>query len=760
MKKFLHILFLILVSQVSLEAQDCSYKVFSDDFEYEGEPDPDHWNYETGGGGWGNNELQEYTDDRDNSYVSNGTLKIHARKSSSGKWTSARMVTSGKASWSYGRFEIRAKLPEGVGTWPAIWMMPQNSEYGTWPKSGEIDIMEHVGYDPGMVHGSIHTEAFNHKDGTQKGGSIEVSDAQDEFHVYSIEWTPDEIRWFVDDEQYFSFSNKNISYKEWPFDKEFFLILNIAIGGDWGAVEGIDPDLEEAVMEIDYVRVYKDSLPDFSVEGPERAREGEEVRFSVPGFIDEAEYQWEIPDDAEILSGQNSNEISVKWGESSGEVICKMITECEEKTGNSQKVKLSLKPGEAPFVLSSVNADTTAWTVPKQDHGNSFSLQEDGEHTRVNFSIDRPAANPYVSMPLSFSGDFSEFRSVELPIKIMKGEAPNVLRMDFIDSKGRVNTSDLFKIDKPVVNNHYHIYTHTFSGSSSRWSMEEIEEVRLYVNYGLSGREGDGSFVVGDVKLGPEGHFIEPETPSGENFSVTTETGEDGWQVSEEASDDLSVTGGDQLNINYPFIEASGDNFIEIRFPRPVDLHAYSRLNIEFAEDGQWPDEMEVAIIDRNDQFNEDDLFTTDDFSFPDENTKLSYDYGKVDDGGDFLPCRVKALRIWVDSGYGNSEAVDFSINDIFFSEFSPGSGIFDEKKNFEVEIWPNPASNFVYLENVNSEFDSWQIYSMEGRKVAEGELNGQGNKLDVSNLFQGYFVLSLRSNRGEHYTKKIRIIR
>jgi beta-glucanase (GH16 family) len=180
-------------------------------------------------------------------------------------------------------------------------MMPQKSVYGGWPNSGEIDIMEHVGYDLGTVHGTIHTEAYNHKIGTQRGGSIYVGDAHTEFHVYSIEWTPDEIKWFVDGEEYYSFRNPNLTYKEWPFDQPFFLIMNIAIGGDWGGAQGIDENLTEAVMEVDYVRVIQSSLPDFKVSGPENPEMNSEVEFWVPQ-IEGVDYNWTIPADAEIVT--------------------------------------------------------------------------------------------------------------------------------------------------------------------------------------------------------------------------------------------------------------------------------------------------------------------------------------------------------------------------------------------------------------------------------------------------------------------------
>jgi licheninase len=236
-------------------------QVWGDEFEGQGLPNADKWSYETGGDGWGNQEEQYYTrEDTANARVENGHLIIEARKESyqGNAYTSARL--NSEASWTYGRFEIRAKLPGGRGTWPALWMLADEDTYGDqyWPDNGEMDIMEHVGYDAGVIHGTIHTEAFNHIDGTDKGGSITVPTATSEFHDYAMEWTPNEIRVFVDGERYFTFQNREqYDWQEWPFDQKFHLLMNIAVGGTWGGAEGIDDSAFPERMVIDYVRVYK-----------------------------------------------------------------------------------------------------------------------------------------------------------------------------------------------------------------------------------------------------------------------------------------------------------------------------------------------------------------------------------------------------------------------------------------------------------------------------------------------------------------------
>ncbi len=234
--------------------------IWQDEFDYTGKPNPEKWSYDIGGHGWGNQEKQFYTNESSNSFVENGILKITAKKESkeNNTFTSARLVGKGKADFLYGRFEIRAKLPKGIGTWPAIWMLASEQTYGKdfWPDNGEIDIMEHVGFDPNRIHGNVHTKAYNHSIGTNKGNNLLVEQVSDKFHVYTCDWTPSTITIGVDGKDYFTFQKEN-GWEKWPFDKKFHLILNIAVGGGWGGQKGIDETIFPQTMEIDYVRVFE-----------------------------------------------------------------------------------------------------------------------------------------------------------------------------------------------------------------------------------------------------------------------------------------------------------------------------------------------------------------------------------------------------------------------------------------------------------------------------------------------------------------------
>lgn len=232
--------------------------VWNDEFNGKGLPDSTKWNYDVGGHGYGNNEEQFYTKNRpENARLEDGKLVIEARKEQweGNTYTSARLLTKGKFSFQYGTVEVRAKLPKGRGTWPAIWMMSEKMK--KWPNDGELDIMEHVGYHQGYIHASVHTKKYNHIIGTQKTDTVVVQDASEQFHVYKAVWTPEKIDVYVDKQKYFTYENREKTYDAWPFDQPYFLILNLAIGGFWGGKEGIDDRIFPQKFEIDYVRVYQ-----------------------------------------------------------------------------------------------------------------------------------------------------------------------------------------------------------------------------------------------------------------------------------------------------------------------------------------------------------------------------------------------------------------------------------------------------------------------------------------------------------------------
>ncbi len=250
-------------SEKSQQLGENSYQlVWYDDFDVNGLPDTANWLYDTEGNeaGWGNHEAQHYTiANEKNAWIENGKLHIRAlHEAFEGKeFTSARLVS--KESWQYGKMEISAKVPNARGTWSAIWAMPGGWTFndGNWPDIGEIDIMEHVGHDLGRIHASAHSKDYQWQAQTQKTGTIMVSDVDSIFHSYILEWTPQRIKAFVNDSLYFEYQNEGLGVSKWPYDKPFYLILNLAVGGAWGSMNGIDYDAFPQTMEIDYVRVYQ-----------------------------------------------------------------------------------------------------------------------------------------------------------------------------------------------------------------------------------------------------------------------------------------------------------------------------------------------------------------------------------------------------------------------------------------------------------------------------------------------------------------------
>ena len=239
------------------------YEVLWSD-EFDGKAvDTTQWNFETGDHGWGNNEWQNYTDG-ENAEVSEGTLKIISRKQNEGQkvgdYTSARITS--KKKFKYGHMAIRAKMPEskGNGLWPAIWMLGDDIKDIGWPGCGEIDIMEYVSFDPDHVIQTIHSTANNHTKSTQiSTGELELKTIEEEFHIYGILWTESQLQFYIDDIENITLSldkPENPTNDNWPFDKEYYFILNMAVGGAWGGEKGVDDTIFPAQMEIDYVRVY------------------------------------------------------------------------------------------------------------------------------------------------------------------------------------------------------------------------------------------------------------------------------------------------------------------------------------------------------------------------------------------------------------------------------------------------------------------------------------------------------------------------
>lgn len=239
--------------------------VWSDEFENAGLPDSTKWSYNIGNWGWGNNELQYYTSDKlENAKIEDGNLVITAIKDlKDSTWTSARLTTQGKVAFKYGKIEFRAKVPVVRGTWAAGWLLGDAyRDEISWPYCGEIDVLECVGYEindtteQGINHATCHTRAYYFKQNNQIGSEIELDSMHSKFHTYSVEWYPNEIKGFVDGIHYYTY-DKNANDQEWPFHQSQNIILNLAIGGGWGGLKGVDQSMISQQYTIDYVRVFE-----------------------------------------------------------------------------------------------------------------------------------------------------------------------------------------------------------------------------------------------------------------------------------------------------------------------------------------------------------------------------------------------------------------------------------------------------------------------------------------------------------------------
>lgn len=226
--------------------------------EFESTINPDFWNYDLGSSGWGNNELQNYTSNNSNSYIAGGSLVIEARKESNGTYTSARMLTAGKKTFKFGRIDIRAKLPKGQGIWPALWMLGSNIGTVGWPACGEIDIMEVLGHQPSVLHGTAHwgPQGSSNSISSTSIKTLNSGTFADKFHVFSILWENNRIRWYLDDVLYHTVTTANTGNSNYPFNQEFFFIFNVAVGGNWpGNPDGTTQFPQK--MLVDYVRVFQ-----------------------------------------------------------------------------------------------------------------------------------------------------------------------------------------------------------------------------------------------------------------------------------------------------------------------------------------------------------------------------------------------------------------------------------------------------------------------------------------------------------------------
>ncbi len=415
---------LIIVFPFLLKAQNY-VMVWNDEFNTPGLPDSTKWNHESGK--LRNNELQYYTVKRlENARIEDSVLIIEARKEkyNGADYTSASIISKGIGDWKYGKIEIRAKVPAGKGTWPALWMMPSNNEYGGWPRSGEIDIMEYIGVEPQNLFYTCHFEGTDGS-GHQSSGtkSSYITNPYNQFIKFTLVWTPDKIEWYANDKKYHQYVRSSDNYKVWPFNKEFYLILNLAYGGSWGGYAGVDDTKLPHKFLIDYVRVFQlqESEGPFSISVQSNKHGKVEISPMMDLYPENTEVTvTAIPDSGyqfkawEYLSGANPLSLTVNKNTVVNPIFfnpSELLANGEFDKGinpwsfyveNSQNSAYSARAEDSVFVIDITKSPGTDWKLGFQETGLSL------EKANYKLRFDAWAQNPN-TVAITVSKNYSDW---------------------------------------------------------------------------------------------------------------------------------------------------------------------------------------------------------------------------------------------------------------------------------------------------------------------------------------------------------------
>ena len=432
LKKNLLLAILVLTSQFVYT--QCWHLVWEDEFTGTS-LNASHWSYQTGDGGWGNNELQFYRDGTNNLTVNGGTLKITAREESymGADYTSARIRTINKGDWTHGKMEARIKLPIGQGIWPACWMLPTDNVYGGWPHSGEIDIMEYLGHQPNIAHGTVHYSINGSHNFVGDSYTLPSGGYHDAFHTFSVEWESGAIRWYIDGVLYHSVTEASLGISPWVFDENFHFILNLAVGGNWpGSPDGTT--VFPQTMEVDYIRVYQ-QFSEIEITGDTYIQPADVLAtYSVPS-ISGATYVWTAPTGTAITSGQGTHTIDVNWGTNSGNVICQITTPC----GTADIIRF-VEVTNNLFENPSFEDNFANWNSPINGGAANYSITTSSPQAGLNAAkveVTTAGANPWdiqlqqggiileagVSYDLSFWAK-SETAGLAFPVAFVKDQSP------------------------------------------------------------------------------------------------------------------------------------------------------------------------------------------------------------------------------------------------------------------------------------------------------------------------------------------------
>jgi len=428
------LLFAILILTYQFVDAQCWNLVWEDEFTGTS-LNTNNWSYQTGDGGWGNNELQFYRNGTNNLTVNGGTLQITAKEEAhmGANYTSARIRTINKSDWTHGKMEARIKLPIGQGIWPACWMLPTDNVYGGWPHSGEIDIMEYLGHQPNIAHGTVHYSIGGSHNFVGDSYTLPSGGYNDAFHTFSVEWESGAIRWYIDGVLYHSVTEASLGISPWVFDENFHFILNLAVGGNWPG----PPDATTVfpqTMEVDYIRVYQ-QLSEIEITGDSFIQPSNDLEeYAVP-LISGATYAWTVPTGTSIASGQGTNAIEVNWGPNSGNVICQITTAC-----GTEDIILFVEVTTNFYENPSFEDDFINWNTNVHGGAAGFSITTNAPQEGLNAArveVTTAGANPWdiqlqqggilletgVSYDLSFWAR-SETAGLIFPVAFVKDQSP------------------------------------------------------------------------------------------------------------------------------------------------------------------------------------------------------------------------------------------------------------------------------------------------------------------------------------------------
>lgn len=487
--KTLGLLLLILFSSPLAGLSQCQVLVWSDEFNDTGSPNSAFWGYDLGASGWGNQEIQNYTSSITNARQENGVLIIDAIKSGN-NWTSARLKTQNKISFKYGKIVFRAKLPTGVGTWPALWMLGDNITSVGWPACGEIDIMEHVGRNQNVIQAALHNPSSYGN--TQNKGSIINNTASTEFHEYAVSWNADRMIFYVDDVPYYTYSPNSKNVSNWPYDANHFIIMNIAIGGTFGGT--VDPALTSARMEIDYVRVYEERTEPL-IEGASNVFQNQQnLVYTAPDYGNDVVYTWSVPNDATLVNGQGTREIEVNWGESDGQISLSLTGETGCTTNyTSLNISTVIDPTGLKYTLENfINSELPGWT--KNDNGIQFQAQNN--QLDVTYQI---SSLKFIQYEFPRAVHTSDYGILKIPIKVPAGSNASKLIITFRDAAGNETIATNFEIDIQKKDGNFYTYSYNFN---DLWSLnnpavndDAIKSLRIYM------LAGNGTYSIGPPAL-------------------------------------------------------------------------------------------------------------------------------------------------------------------------------------------------------------------------------------------------------------------